>query len=199
MSVYPDVITVVRSTLPLSHSTSQAVLKTEFNSGVESRRLLNGSLRRQVSISYATLIFSEANVLRRFYEARKGSFESFSFYYPQDVEAYVFETVGTMPTTLTTTLSLPSLNAVTPVLYRNGDPLILDTDWTFSAASGTEDGEDIATLLFTPTAGDIYHLDFDGGRLRIKARFSDSNLVFSDVKKYWSSTNVDLIGLEPEL
>lgn len=198
MSVYPDIITEVPSTLPFSHSSSRAVLKTEFNSGIESRRLLNGSLRRQVSISYATISYPEANVLRRFYEARSGSFESFSFYYPQDTEGYVLEMVGVMPTTVTTTLRLPSSNAVNPILHRNATLLDLSYDWTFSAASGW-DGEDVATLLFTPTAGDVYQLDFDGGRLRIKARFSDSNLVFSDVKQYWSSTNVDLIGLEPEL
>ena len=198
MSVYPDVITGVPSTLPISHSSSRAVLKTEFNSGIESRRLLSGSLRRQVSITYATLLYSDANVLRRFYEERSGSFESFSFYYPQDSAAYVLEMVGVMPTTVTTTLRLPSSNAVNPILHRNSTLLDLTYDWNFSAASGW-DGEDIATLTFTPSAGDVYQLDFDGGRLRIKARFSDSNLVFSDVKKYWSSTNVDLIGLEPEL
>lgn len=197
MSVYPDIISSgIRATLPLEHATSQAVLVTEFENGVEQRRLLWDSVRRNVTINYSILYFEYANELRRFYEARKGSFESFSFFFPQ-IEVYVKELVGVIASS-TIVIKLPSKDAQFYSLYENNrvSPLA-PSEWTFNASAGP-DGEDMATLGFVPTIGDIYHFSFTG-RLKIKARFDTAPQTFQDTKEYWSTTVVNLVGLEPDL
>lgn len=194
MSVYPDVITSIRATLPIEHSISQAILATEFENGVEQRRLVWDSVRRNIKINYSILEFAYSNSLRRFYETRKGSFHSFSFFFPQ-IETYVNELVG-VATSGSTVLRLPSKKAQSFTLYRNGLPQS-PSIWTF-VSEGGPDGEDKASLLFIPSIGDIFNFDFTG-RLKVKARFEDSPLVFQDIKKYWSSTVVNLVGLEPQL
>lgn len=191
---YPDVIEDIRATLPIEISSSRAILSTEFENGTESRRLLWNSVRRNIKINYSILEFAYANELRRFYERMNGSFHRFSFYLPQ-IEVYVDEFVGVL-SSVTTVLNLPSKKAqgAPYVLYRDGAALT-PGEWTFSAETGP-DGEDQATLLYTPSIGESYHFDFTG-RLRINARFSEQPLTFRDIKKYWSSTTVNLIGLEP--
>ena len=196
MSVYPDVITGVAATLPFEHASFQAVLATEFENGIEVRRLVQDSTRRDVRINYSILSFADANLLRRFYEARKGSFESFMLFYPQ-VETYVNELVGVMETVVTA-INLPSFGAQSRSLYIDPlVPLVEGVDWTFTQGGGP-DGEDKADLLFTPDVGDIYRFDFTG-RLKIRARFVENPMVLTDVKQYWSSLTVELKGLEAQL
>lgn len=198
MAAYPDVIAVIPATLPIEHATSQAVLSTTFENGVETRRLLWDTVRRNVTINYSVMEFIKANQLRRFFEAQKGTFESFSFFFPQ-TEDYVGELVGVEPETPLTAFRLPSLTATSFTLYRNGASLVEGggNDWLFTTGT-PPDIADLATLLITPAGGDIYTFDFTG-RLVIKARFADAPIVFSDAKKYWSTTVVNLKGLEPEL
>ncbi|MCK5018370.1 MAG: hypothetical protein KAS32_15030 [Candidatus Peribacteraceae bacterium] len=197
MSAYPDIITSgITATLPLQHATAQAILKTEFENGKESRRLIWDSVRRSVKINYSTMYFEYANELRRFYENMRGPYHSFTFFFPQ-IEQYVNELVGTL-TSSATTINLPSKNAQSYELRVNGSPLVegIGEDWIFTAEGGP-DGEDLATFDELLTfSGDVFFFDFTG-QLKIKARFSEKPIVFSDVKKYWSSTTVELIGLEP--
>jgi hypothetical protein len=198
MSVYPDVITEIPATLPLQHSSSQSVTMTEFDNGVEQRRLNWDSVRRNVKLRYDLLYFDKANELRRFYEARKGPFESFNFFFPQD-EIFVNELIGVVTVTGLTSIMLPSLGATSYTLTINTAPLTESIDWFFHAGTppDIEDKAEFAPGLAVEP-GDVFTFDFTG-RLKIKARFGTSPLVFSDIKKYWSATRVDLVGLEPEV
>ncbi len=193
MSVYPDVITGIPAVIPFDHTSFRMVLKTEFENGIEQRRLLGASTRRMVKIGYPFLTFENANILRRFYEARRGSFEQFLFFYPQK-EDYENEFVGVI-TSGTTVFDLPSLEAQTYTLYHNGAPLTESVDWTFSI--GTPPNiPDYATLLVATALGDVFTYDFTDGRLKINARFGDSQLDFSEIKKHYALTKVILKGLE---
>jgi hypothetical protein len=195
---YPDVLTNIKATLPIEHATHQAVMATEFENGVEQRRLVQDSVRRKVLVNYSSLDFDQANEIRRFYEARQGAFEEFFFYFPQE-ETYTKELVGVMPSPVVTTLILPSFKVGVSDqhdLYKNNALLTEGVDWNFTPAVSSYTDE--ASLLFTPAGGDIFHYSFQG-RLVIRARFSMSPLIFSDVKKYWSDLSVELVGLEPDL
>lgn len=193
MSVYPDVITGIPAVIPFNHTSSRSVLTTEFENGIEQRRLLGSSTRRIVKIGYPFLTFENANILRRFYEARRGSFEQFLFFYPQK-EDYEDEFVGVI-TSGTTVFDLPSLEAQTYILSRNGVPLTESVDWTFSVGT-PPDIPDYATLSITTELGDVFTYDFTGGRLKINARFGDSQLELTEIKKYYASTKIILKGLE---
>jgi hypothetical protein len=201
MTTYPDIITEIRATLPLTVATSQAVLKTEYANGIESRRLVWDSVRRSLKLYYSVMTWPIANDLRRFYESVQGSFHSFFFFFPH-IEVFVKELVGTLLTVnedpIPNILNLPSKGAQTYSLYTNGSiiPLVENTHYTLTA-SGGGDGQDIATLLYEPLVGDIFHFSFTG-RLNIRARFSDSPIMFNDVKNVLSSTEVELVGLEPQ-
>jgi hypothetical protein len=199
MAVYPDVLSLIPATLPIVHSTNQAVLKTEFETGVEVRRLVRSSVRRNIKINYAPLRFAASNELRRFYEDREGSFKRFVFYFPQR-ETYVNELVGVVTDISYSDLKLPSLNADTFTLKRDGVALTegVGFDWIFSPAAGVEDGEDMAELQFVPALGERYTFDFTG-RLKVVARFSENPFMLTDVKELISSSTVELVGLEPEL
>lgn len=195
MEVYPDIITGISATLPLETATSVSVLKTEYENGIEQRRLLWDSHRRDVKINYSIMHFDKANELRRFYEARKGSFEKFYFFFPQD-EIYVDELVGVVLTAISS-FDLPSLGASSYTLEQNGSPLTETTQWTFTPGT-PPDVPDSAALVSAPSVGDIFKFSFTG-RLRILARFGNSPMVFREVKKYFGTTSVSLTGLEPQL
>lgn len=206
--VYPHIVKEISCTLPFQHNESQAVLSTEFENGVEVRRLIQDAPRRGLRIAYSPIFFDDVNVLRRFYEQRSGSLLSFDFYYPFDGVIYVNEYVGTSITGSETTLNLPSWNATNYTLYKNGISLTYTVDWSFSA--GTADPTkgypitpDQATLVSAPAVGDVFHFDFTGN-LKVKARFSDSPLGFSEMKggayeAGLSSLTVELKGLEHSL
>jgi hypothetical protein len=208
MSVYPNIVpdktteNTPSATIPFVHSTKQLMLATEFETGVESRRLLWDSVRRDVKINYSAMEFDRSNVLRRFYEEMKGPFKSFAFFFPQ-VEDYVDELVGVLrdtgghPTPLLS-IKLPSKGAQSYTLKRDGTSLTETTEYIFTSGGGP-DGEDKVqfTASYTPVVGDIYTFSFTGN-LKIKARF-DGPIAFSDTKKYTSSASVTLKGLEPDL
>jgi len=195
LPIYPDIVTVIPSTLPLAYSSSQAVLSTEFENGLESRRLVQNSIRRDVALQYSTMTFPQANTLRRFYEARNGSFDKFVFWFPQN-EIYVNEYVGVI-TAVSVQIKLPSVGAESGVrtLKRDGTDLVEGVDWTFVSGGTTFQPTDEASLAEVTELGQIYTFDFSG-RLSIDARFTMAPIVFADVKKYWSSTTVELVGLE---
>ena len=196
MSIYPDVITEVPATLPIEHSHAQAVLTTEFENGVESRRLLWPATRKSISVNYDVVTFANSNVLRRFYESMDGPFQKFVFYFPQ-VEYYESELAGTAFGG-ETTINLPAkLGGQTYSLYRNSVLLEEGISYVISPAPGP-DGEMMAALTFSALAGDRYTFTFTG-YLKVNARFDQAPMVFSDIKNLVSVVRVNLIGLEAEI
>jgi hypothetical protein len=196
METYPDVLTGIPAILPLKYATQRAVLKTEYENGVEQRRLLWASHRRDVSLNYSVLPFALANELRRFYEARGGSFQMFNFFFPQ-IEVYTLELVGVVGSLAIGGFDLPSLGATSYTLYKNGSALTEGADWTFTAGT-PPDIPDSVTLTTVGLPGETFHFDFTG-RLRILARFGDNPFNITEIKDYLASFQVSLKGLEPQL
>jgi hypothetical protein len=205
VTIYPDVLGgappiasgySIKAVIPFNNSIYRASLSTEFENGVEQRRLLWGGERRNIELTYPHMSAENATVLRNFYVDRKGSYERFSFFYPH-VDSYVKELVGVMPDPGITVLSLPSYGAslLTRILYADDIQLVEGVDWTFAAGTSTED---TATFTVAPAPGTIFHFTFTG-RLKINARFSQSPLLFSDIKGYWSTLKVKLEGLEAQV
>lgn len=196
VQVYPDVITGIPAVLPLRYSTNRAVLKTEFETGLEQTRLLWPAPRRDVRISYSVTTFARAHELRRFYEARGGSYERFSFFFPQ-TETYVSELVGVCHFTVIAGFELPSLGATSFTLYKNDVALVEGVDWNFIAGT-PPDVADFADLSpNTIGIGDVIKFDFTG-RLRIIARFASNPFDITEIKDYLGSVTVSLSGLEHE-
>lgn len=196
METYPDVITGIPATLPLRYATQRAVLKTEYENGIEQRRLMWASHRRDVSIRYSVMPFAKAHELMRFYEARGGSFEMFNFFFPQ-ITTYKFELVGVAIGSAIGGFNLPSLGATSYTLYRNGNPMTEGVDWTFVAGT-SPNISDSALLTPVATLGDSFHFDFTG-RLRILTRFNNNPFNIIEIKDFLASVNVSLKGLEPQL
>lgn len=195
METYPDVITGIPARLPFRVSTQRAVLKTEFESGIEQRRALWNAPRRDIRLSYPALTFAQGDELRRFYEARGGSFERFNFYFPHP-ETYVYELVGVVAQALGG-FELPSLGATSYVLYHNGAALTEGVDWTFVAGTPPDIPDSAVIAPATTTPGHVYHFDFTG-RLRIISRFDDNPFQHTEIKNYLIYTTVNLKGLGPD-
>jgi hypothetical protein len=195
METYPDIITGIPARLPFRVSTQRAVLKTEFENGVEQRRALWNAPRRDVRLNYPALSFAQGYELKRFYEARGGSFERFNFYFPHP-EAYVYELVG-LATQALGTFDLPSLEATSYTLYRNGTALTEGVDWTFVLGTPPAVPDKAILIGDTTTPGDVFHFDFTG-RLRIITRFDDNPFQHTEIKNYLVYTTVSLKGLAPD-
>lgn len=197
METYPDVITGIAATLPLRYATPRAVLKTEYDNGIEQRRLLWASHRRNVDINYSVMPFDKAHELMRFYEARGGSFEMFNFFFPQ-IAIYAYELVGVVIGTAIGTFDLPSLGATSYTLYRNGAALTEGVDWTFTGGTPPNIPDSATLIGAVGTPGQSFHFDFTG-RLRILARFNDNPFSITEIKDFVASVKVSLKGLEPQL
>lgn len=198
MAVYPDIITGVQSTTPLQWASNFRVISTQFENGQEVRRLIDGYARRSVKVLYKPVTFAQANTLRRFYEARRGPYESFFFIFPQ-LETFSKELVSTIRVAIpgnATLLKPPSMNAQSYTLYRNNS-VESSGNYTFTPASSAPSGEDTISLNYTPNAGDVFTFSFTG-RLKITARFSKRPIVVSDVKDLYSYIEIELEGIYPE-
>ena len=198
MTVYPDIITGIRSVIPLDTSRSQLSYSTEFEDGYESRRLIWSSYEMDIVINYSAMSYSDSIALIEFYESVNGPYGTFSFFMPHNQE-YIKELAGVLRSGLSATIILPSYGAETSrtALYKNGIALTPLTDYKVDVGAGP-DGEDLALLGVLAIAGDVFHFTFDG-KLKIKARFYDEPLIVDDIKKQWSSTTVKLKGLKPSV
>ena len=197
MSVYPDIITEVKSTVPLQWADNFRVLSTQFETGQENRRLIDGYVRRTVRVSYAPAKYEQANTLRRFYEDMRGPFESFSFFFPQ-IETFYKELAAVIRSPSsgsTTTFDLPSKDAQSFNLYRNGNVLTYGTDYYMTPAV-PPDGVDRAGV-YSCSTGDIFTWSFTG-RLRIEARFASKPIVFNDSKTLFSYIASEIEGIYPK-
>jgi hypothetical protein len=194
-SVYPDTITEIPGVIPFVWQYKQRVLVSEFANGAENRRLSWQSPRKDVMISYHYLIREEAQQLYDFYQRQEGPLKSFAFFFPNP-QSYEREYCGTY--TGVKDINLPSKvsnGGVGRILY-NGNTILSGSQYDFYEHSG-DTGCDKATLraTYTPAIGSKFYFSFVG-RLKIKARFSDSPIQVGEIKDRFSSFSVELIGLE---
>lgn len=196
MPAYKDILTEIPSITPFVSTREQKVIVSEFETGLEQRRLIDGYVRRVIKLKYPILTYSQAKELKDFYEEMHGPYQDFGFAFPQ-TGTYVKELVG-VASSITNIIRLPSKEAVEATCELYIDDVLLDPLYWDFFPSGSDDGGDKAVLDLPVQAGQRLTFSFEG-RLKIRARFSEDPIVFDDIKKYWSSTTVTLIGLVPIL
>ena len=196
--VYPDIVSGIPGTIPFDYISNQMLLKTNFATGREARRLLWTSPRRDVSIYYNGMSYSNANLFWEFYRSMNGPFSAFSFFFPR-IRTYWEEAFGISDGT-EAVINLPCKELQTGetfVLKRGNVTLSYPSDYALRIGEGPH-GEDQAALGTSGIPGQTYFFSFTG-RLKIKARFDDRGLGFSEVKDLLSQVTVRLTGLQSEL
>lgn len=194
MAAYPDIISEIPGVIPFEWGAAQIILSTEFATGRESRRLIWQAPRRSVSVNYTALNITDASALWNFYNERKGPFRAFSFYFPR-IRLYTDELVGTSDG-LNNTINLPSMGAIS-YTFKQGSTIVSPTNYTFHTSTGIG-VSDYLVLDTVAGNGTKYYWSFTG-RLKIKARFDEGMVGFSDIKDIAESTTMSLIGLQHEI
>lgn len=195
MAAYPDVLTDIKGTIPFNWESNQKILKTEFENGQESRRLIWQDPRRNASVQYAAMSLDESRRLFNFYKDVNGPFSSFIFFFPQ-VLAYAKEFCGVADGT-EAGINLPSKGAQVYTLYA-GSTIVLPGNYNFFS-SGGPDGEDRLVFAgYTPSVGERFYWSFTG-RLKLIMRFSETSINFSEIKGVAVAVKVNLIGLQAKL
>lgn len=195
MADYPDVLTDIKGTIPFNWESNQKILKTEFENGQESRRLVWQNPRRNVSIQYTALDFDRSRRLYNFYKDMNGPFSSFVFFFPQ-VVVYTKEFCGSADGG-EAGINLPSKGGQGYTLY-SGSTVIPSGQYTYYI-SGGPDGEDRLVFSgYTPALGERFYWTFTG-RLKLIMRFSETPVSFAEVKAIAVAIKVNLIGLQAKL
>lgn len=202
MSIYPNIVdnyhsggiggVYIPATAPLPHSSYYNVMTTEFENGVEQRRLLHENPKRNVKVNYTPITFTDSIILKQFYQDMRGSFSPFVFYFPQ-YETQVKEFCGVADSG-DNRIKLPSYDAASYTLYRNNVGLTYTIEYTVQLRSGP-DLEDIASLNFSSNDGDVYHWSFTG-YLKMGARFANSPFQVTETQRLLTSLSVELESLE---
>lgn len=195
MAIYPDVLTNVKGTIPFNWESNQKILKTEFENGQESRRLVWQEPRRNVSIQYAALSFNGASTLYKFYKDMNGPFSSFIFFFPQTT-GYVREFCGVSDGS-EAGINLPSKDAQAYTLFE-GSTKINASFYSFYASGGPFGEDRLVFTGYSPQAGDRFYWSFTG-RLKIIMRFSETAVSYSEIKNIAVAIKVNLIGLQASL
>lgn len=196
--IYPDIISDIPGTIPFDYGVNHAILKTEFASGQEHRRLIWQAPRRNVVVHYTAMSYSQANRLWSFYRSMNGPYQSFAFFFPR-IRIYWEELVG-VSVGYETVINLPCVETQTVEFYelRRGN-VILEEGCCYTLSFGTGPaGEDQAIILEPAENGANYFWSFTG-RLKIKARFDERQQHFSDLKDIMTTADVNLVGLQHEI
>jgi len=195
MAAYPDVLTDIKGTIPFNWESNQRILKTEFENGQESRRLVWQDPRRNLSVQYAALSFDGSRRLYNFYKDMNGPFSSFVFFFPQTV-TYAKEFCGVSDGE-EAGINLPSKGAQSYTLYAGASEVSSGLYTYF--VSGGPDGEDRLVFSgYTPTVGARFYWSFTG-RLKTIMRFSETAVNYSEIKNIAVAIKVNLIGLQAKL
>lgn len=191
---YPDVRDDILPVIPFVYGFEQRIIKTEFENGKESRRLVWQEPRRYVSLNYRAQTQEDLDEIYAFYREKQGPFKRFSFFFPNS-ETYVKEYCGT-PSSDTTQINLPSRGALfgSYTLYEDD---VAITSYSFHATSAP-DGGDYVEANNTFYAGYKYHWSFQGN-LKIQARFDENPIEIQDVKGRLMDFRVNLVGLQAEV
>lgn len=193
MPVYPDVITEVRSRIPLQMVLETRTLTSRFETEAQEKRRQKWTVpRRRVSLIYEFMTPIEIRTLWQFWLDRKGAFEAFTFFFP-NTDNYIRQFVGVAEGG-ETHLRLPSRKAdlttvpATFSLWRNGALLTNLTEYLVQPEGGP-DGEDYAALYITVEAGDRFEWTFIG-ELAMQMRFESNDQELELIKAHGSGTLV---------
>jgi len=82
MANYPDVINGVVAVAPYEVSTDRKVLISEYETGIEQRRVINHRALKTINLRYVALKIGDFSTLIGFYNSMSGSYLSFVFIEP---------------------------------------------------------------------------------------------------------------------
>ena len=204
MSIYPS-STSSPYTDPVKIGMRWKTLVSNFdNLGEEKRKQKWTYPKREVTLKYEAISKTEAETLWKFYQARGGMYNAFSWFESTALGSstyndYEGEYVGTGDST-TLVFNLPAVDSSgVHTLYLAGGA-VSTSDYTLSA-SGGPDSEDKITFVSSsdsglpvPTSTERITYDFTG-RLKIRCRFADDIFSFDNFYDRLITAGVKLSGL----
>ena len=204
MSIYPS-STSVPYTDPVSIGIRFKTIVSNFDElGEEKRKQKWTYPKRNVVLKYGMVAKDEAETLWKFYQARAGKYNSFSWFESTGIgttayNSYVGEYVGTGDST-TLVFNLPAIDSSgSHTLYLAGGA-VSTSDYVLAALGGP-DGEDKITFVSSaagglpvPTSTERITYDFTG-RLKIRCRFSEDIFSFDNFYDRLVNAGVKLSGL----
>mgnify|MGYP002682239952 CR=1 FL=1 len=137
---------------------------TAFDSGKEQRHLKTNYPKYDVSLTYDVLNTTNMQILWNFYQARKGSYDTFCFYALESA-AWTGGYIG-VGDGYTTTFNIPGKSMSGLVVYVNNVSM---EDYTINVGVG-DGGADQIVFDAAPAANALLTCDFTG-LLRIYCRF----------------------------
>jgi hypothetical protein len=201
MSVYPSSIPYIN---PEGMNIRFKTLVSSFDEeGEENRKQKWLYPKRDVTLKYQSLSKDDAEVIWEFYLARKGSYNSFSWFESTGLgtyRTYSSEYVATGDsTTLTFVLPAKESSGATHDVNLNGSAAST-SDYTMSFGGGG-DGEDKVTFIGSSTGGlgppgSTAQITYDfEGRLKIRCRFAEDVFSFENFYDRLVNSGVKLKGL----
>jgi hypothetical protein len=174
----------------------------EETPGREKRRQKWTVPRRNITVSYSNRFFTAANIrtIWKFFLARAGRYETFSFYlntpfieksnYGQ--QDYESEYVG-VGDGATTQFSLPGRSVSNETVYRAGNPQPTTGEYWIDPGAGSDD-EDVLHFSTAVPQGERVTIDFTG-ILKIRCRFMHDSHSIEDFHNIVARSGVELKGL----
>lgn len=192
MAAFPE-ITSVPFGNPVIEQIQFKTLITGFDElGREQRKQKWLYPRRLITLQYPYMSKSEAQILFQFFINMAGSYNAFSFFYPNPKStpySYIKEFIA-LGDGGTKIYGLPALYASNYTVYVNNAST---SDYAITPAGGS-DGEDKITFTSYLNEGAIATISFTG-RLRVKCRFKEDNFTFEQFFDRLINTGVQLQGL----
>ena len=199
MAKYPDLSTSAYS-YPLGVSINYKTLITSFDTSQgahEQRKRKWLYPKRDVTLRYEYISESAARELYQFFIERSGSYDVFSFFFPES-DQYVKEYVGTGDGS-TKTFDLPTKNTTYRTVYVNSveqDEAADSTstgDFYIIENNGT-DGCDQIKFFVAPNDGHRIEISFTG-ILKIRCRFNEDVMSYNMFINKLKSMGIQLKGL----
>jgi uncharacterized protein (TIGR02217 family) len=163
------------------------------DSGREQRRRKSVQNLYDVKLTYSALSLANLNTLWAFYQARRGTFESFYFYDLTESRTTHYTQYVGVGDASTTIFDIPGKNTSGQTIYVNGVAKTVTTDYTILTGGGTESADRISFVV-APAAGYIITVTFTGD-LRIKCRFKEDKLTREGLLYCAYRTGIELYGL----
>lgn len=166
---------------------------TPFDSGREQRRQKQVFPKYDIAFSYNTLTLTEFNLLWNFYHARRGSYEAFYVYLP-DQEPALWEGLGVGTGDGSTTIfDLPGKSTSSQKIYINGVEQVVTVQYSILIGGGAENSDRVR-FVTAPAVNEIISCDF-AGYMRNRCRFANDKMTRTQFAHALYSTGLELKGL----
>jgi len=175
---------------PVDITTNWNNITSRFDSGKEQSRQKNLYPKYDVTLTYKVLSSADMQILWNFYQARRGSYESFYFYSLESVQWNgVFIGIGDGSTTI---FDIPGKSTNSNVIYASG-LVVPASDYTITAGAGDCSSDQI-TFDTAPTLNTLITTNFVG-YLRIRCKFKNDKMTRSGFTGSLYTTGLELKGV----